>query len=85
MKPAWPRTAEWLEDDYAQDEKESLRERRLRSLEGAHWTSTWRSPRTSYGHNPLKAGRKWWRSTVVSIEKLPSETLWTQDALYISR
>ena len=28
---------------------------------------------------------KWWRSTVVSIEKLPSETLWTQDALYISR
>ena len=75
MKTAWPRTAEWLEEDYAQEEEEEEENRRQRRQrqkgEGGrsqYWTLTWRLEISK----DFRWRRKWWRSTVVSIEELPT-------------
>eukprot|EP00439_Symbiodinium_sp_Y106_P038279 s1464_g4.t1 len=73
VKTAWPRTAEWLEEDYAQEEEEeNRRQRRQRQKEeggrSQYWTLTWRLEISK----DFQWRRKWWRSTVVSIEELPT-------------
>ena len=76
-----PRTAEWLEEEYDDEEEKNLRQRRLRQQVavpgGRPLEFDLGLSKDFFWPHPLKAGgRKGWRSTVVSMEKLPFETLW---------
>ncbi|OLP99737.1 putative ATP-dependent helicase YwqA [Symbiodinium microadriaticum] len=70
-----------LGEEYDHDEQENLRQRRQRQEEevpgGRPLDFDLGLSKDFFWPHPLKAGgRKGWRSTVVSMEKLPSETLW---------
>ena len=76
-----PRSAEWLETEHAAEEDDNRRERqKQQELEmpgGRPLDFCLDLAKDFIWLHPLKTRRKPVRSTVVTCEELPSETLWT--------
>ncbi|CAE7585168.1 ywqA, partial [Symbiodinium sp. CCMP2592] len=66
------RTAEWLSDEYAEDPDLNVSQCQVWQQEEVPGGRPLNFELGLTRDHPLKAGWKWWRSTVVSMEKLPS-------------